>query len=93
LPAVIGVHPARHDDLRAAGADVPLWRPVAVAGVSGSGKTPPAIGTPCAKGPVPVPGQPALSGGNGPDHDRLALTEPGADRAHQDDARRDGRAS
>jgi excinuclease ABC subunit A len=45
LPAVIGVHPARHDDLRAAGADVPLWRPVAVAGVSGSGKTSLVIGT------------------------------------------------
>jgi excinuclease ABC subunit A len=50
VPAVIGVHPARHDNLRAAGADVPLWRTVAVAGVSGSDKTPPAIGAPCAKG-------------------------------------------
>ena len=36
---------ARHDNLRDAGADVPLWRTVAVAGVSGSGKTSLAIGT------------------------------------------------
>jgi len=45
LPAVIGVRGARHDHLGDAHADVPLWRTVAVAGVSGSGKTSLAIGT------------------------------------------------
>ena len=45
LPAVIGVRGARHDNLRDVDADVPLWRTVAVAGVSGSGKTSLAIGT------------------------------------------------
>jgi excinuclease ABC subunit A len=34
----------RHDNLRDVDADVPLWRTVAVAGVSGSGNTSPAIG-------------------------------------------------
>jgi len=50
LPAVIGVRGARHDNLRDVDADVPLWRTVAVAGVSGSGKTSLAMGTPCAEG-------------------------------------------
>jgi excinuclease UvrABC ATPase subunit len=50
LPAVIGVRGARHDNLRDAGADVPLWRTVAVAGVSGSGKTSLAMGTLYAEG-------------------------------------------
>ena len=45
LPAVIGVRGARHDNLRDVDADAPLWRTVAVAGVSGSGKTSLAIGT------------------------------------------------
>jgi excinuclease ABC subunit A len=45
LPAVIGVRGARHDNLRDVDADVPLWCTVAVAGVSGSGKTSLAIGT------------------------------------------------
>jgi len=36
---------ARHDNPRDVDADVPLWRTVAVAGVSGSGKTSLAIGT------------------------------------------------
>ena len=45
LPAVIGVRGARHDNLGDVDADVPLWRTVAVAGVSGSGKTSLAIGT------------------------------------------------
>ena len=50
LPAVIGVRGARHNDLRDVDADVPLWRTVAVAGVSGSGKTSLAIGTLYAEG-------------------------------------------
>jgi ABC-type glutathione transport system ATPase component len=45
LPAVIGVRGARHDNLGDVDADMPLWRTVAVAGVSGSGKTSLAIGT------------------------------------------------
>jgi excinuclease ABC subunit A len=45
LPAVIGVRGARHDNQRDVDADVPLGRTVAVAGVSGSGKTSLAIGT------------------------------------------------
>jgi excinuclease ABC subunit A len=45
LPAVIGVRGARHDNLGDVDAGVPLWRTVAVAGVSGSGKTSLAIGT------------------------------------------------
>jgi hypothetical protein len=45
LPAVFGVRGARHDNLRDVDADVPLWRTVAVAGVSGSGKTSLAMGT------------------------------------------------
>jgi excinuclease ABC subunit A len=45
LPAVIGVRGARHDNLGDVDGDVRLWRTVAVAGVSGSGKTSLAIGT------------------------------------------------
>jgi len=45
LPAVIGVRGARHDNLGDVDPDVPLWRTVAVAGVSGSGNTSVAIGT------------------------------------------------
>ena len=48
LPAVIGVRGARHNNLGDVDADVPSWRTVAVAGVSGSGKTSLAIGTPTA---------------------------------------------
>ena len=50
LPAVIGVRGARHDNLGDVDADVPLWRTVAVAGVSGSGKTSLAMGTLYAEG-------------------------------------------
>jgi excinuclease ABC subunit A len=50
LPAVIGVHGARQNNLRNIDVDVPLWRTVAVVGVSGSGKTSLAIGTLYAEG-------------------------------------------
>src|ERR1700751_2065711 len=50
LPAYIGVHGARHNNLRDVDVDVPLWRTVAVVGVSGSGKTSLAIGTLYAEG-------------------------------------------
>jgi excinuclease ABC subunit A len=50
LPRVIGVHGARHNNLRDVDVDVPLWRTVAVVGVSGSGKTSLAIGTLYAEG-------------------------------------------
>jgi excinuclease ABC subunit A len=50
LPAVIGVRGARHNNLRDIHVDVPLWRTVAVVGVSGSGKTSLAIGTLYAEG-------------------------------------------
>jgi excinuclease ABC subunit A len=45
LPTAIGVHGARQNNLRDVDVNVPLWRIVAVVGVSGSGKTPLAIGT------------------------------------------------
>jgi excinuclease ABC subunit A len=50
LPAAIGVRGARHNNLRDLDVDVPLWRTVAIVGVSGSGKTSLAMGTLYAEG-------------------------------------------
>src|SRR5487761_2566369 len=50
LPRAIQVRGARHNNLRDLAVDVPLWRTVAVVGVSGSGKTSLAIGTLYAEG-------------------------------------------
>ncbi len=50
LPTVIGVRGARQNNLQNVDVDVPLWRAVAVVGVSGSGKTSLAIGTLYAEG-------------------------------------------
>jgi excinuclease ABC subunit A len=50
LPPVIGVRGARNNNLQDVDVNVPLWRTVAVVGVSGSGKTSLAIGTLYAEG-------------------------------------------
>jgi len=50
LPEAIGVRGARQNNLLDLDVDVPLWRTVAVVGVSGSGKTSLAIGTLYAEG-------------------------------------------
>ena len=50
LPRVIGVRGARHNNLQNIDVDVPLWRIVAVVGVSGSGKSSLAMGTLYAEG-------------------------------------------
>ncbi len=50
LPLVIELRGVRHNTLRDLDVDVPLWRTVVVAGVSGSGKTSLAMGTLYAEG-------------------------------------------
>ena len=50
LPQAIQVRGLRHNTLRDLDVDVPLWRTVAIVGVSGSGKTSLAIGTLYAEG-------------------------------------------
>ncbi|QKV80758.1 excinuclease ABC subunit UvrA [Amycolatopsis sp. Hca4] len=50
LPRAIEVRGVRHNSLRDLDVDVPLWQTVAVAGVSGSGKTSLAMGTLYAEG-------------------------------------------
>jgi excinuclease ABC subunit A len=50
LPQAIRVRGLRHNTLRDLDVDVPLWRTVAIVGVSGSGKTSLAIGTLYAEG-------------------------------------------
>src|SRR3984885_3717221 len=50
LPDAIAVRGARRNNLRDIDVDVPLWRTVAVVGVSGSGKTSLAMGTLYAEG-------------------------------------------
>ena len=50
LPEAISVRGARQNNLRDVDVDVPLWRTIAVVGVSGSGKTSLAIGTLYAEG-------------------------------------------
>src|SRR5271170_2340594 len=50
LPDAIEARGVRHNNLRDLDVDVPLWRVVAVAGVSGSGKSSLAIGTLFAEG-------------------------------------------
>jgi excinuclease ABC subunit A len=50
LPRAIAVRGVRHNTLRDLDVDVPLWRTVAIVGVSGSGKTSLAMGTLHAEG-------------------------------------------
>src|SRR3569833_3262320 len=50
LPRAIEVRGVRHNTLRDLDIDVPLWRTVVIAGVSGSGKTSLAMGTLYAEG-------------------------------------------
>jgi excinuclease ABC subunit A len=89
LPAVIGVHGARHNNLRDLDVDVPLWRTVAVVGVSGSGKTSLAIGTLYAEGmqrfleSLSTYSRRRLTQAQRPDVDRIDHLPAGAGRGEQ----------
>ena len=70
LPAAIQARGIRHNNLRDLGVDVPLWCVVAVAGVSGSGKSSLAMGTlSLRRGHAALP--------RGPVHLQPAAAEPG----------------